>query len=97
MSNSPSSSGYELLCIRGQPHGLYFGEAHFRAPSGSICAVAVYRYHGQIVFGALHDPEALSPGNLLHKTQIAMREALRAACPEIFNDDVSDPERRAAP
>jgi hypothetical protein len=99
MPNSPQSSGHEFLDFD-PPHqrggGLYRGDAYFSTPSGKCIQLAVYRDHGRVIFGAIHDPTALSPGTLLHETQIALRAVLRAACPELCLNDVDDPDPEAA-
>jgi hypothetical protein len=82
MSNTPQSSGYELLGFYEKPHGLYLGEATVRAPSGRVGKL-VYRDDG--IHFSSGDPETLSGGNLLHETPVALREAVRAAYPEIFD------------
>jgi hypothetical protein len=85
MSNTPTSATYTLIGFHQKPHGPYLGEATVRAPSGTIREVSVYSDRG-IYFGAI-DPETLSPGNLLHETQVALREALREVHPELFVDE----------
>jgi hypothetical protein len=85
MSNTPTSAAYALIGFHRKPHGLYLGEATVRAPSGTIRKVSVYSDRA-IYFGAI-DPETLSPGNLLHEKQVALREALRDVHPELFLEE----------
>jgi hypothetical protein len=92
MPHTPSA-GYTCLGIAGKPHGRYLGEATFRAPSGAICVVAVYRDQ-QVWFDTLTDPEVLAPGSLLREAQVAMRQALHDMHPELFVDAADDPEPR---
>jgi hypothetical protein len=84
------SATFAFVSFCSKPHGDYLGETVFDTPSGGRLTMSAYRgdnYTVNFEPATLEDAQAFGPGALWREVQIAMREALRTSCPELFFEE----------